>query len=111
MRSVSEILAEQNELRMLRDPLTFPGEPLSSQRLQPRRRRVDAGIAQPERARYPDKRSKGYASRGKPTKATPEKLAQLTVLRAQGLSHRAIAQHLGVSRTAVSDWLARGGQR
>ena len=109
MRSVEAILLEQNELRMLRDPLTFPGEPLSSQRLQPRRRRVDAGKAQPERARKPDKRSKGYDRPGKPTTATPALLEQTYALRAQGLSHGAIGAALKVSRSTIGDWLARGG--
>ena len=109
MRSVTEILAEQNELRMSRDPLSLPGEPQSSQRLQPRRRRVDAGKAQPERARKPDKRSKGYASRGKPTTSTPALLEQVLALRAQGLSHGALGAALGVSRSTIGDWLARGG--
>ena len=96
MRSVEAILLEQNELRMLRDPLSLPGEPQSSQRLQPRRRRVDP-------------RSKGYASRGKPTTSTPALLEQVLALRAQGLSHGAIGAALKVSRSTIGDWLARGG--
>ena len=94
---------------MTRSPLSLPGEPSSSHRFQRRKRRSDAGVARPNIATESRERMRlGGRPKGS-GKATPEKLARLTVLRAQGLSHRDIAKQLGVSRTAVSDWLARGG--